>query len=96
MATGISSLTLLTGSPPAPRFAGPIPNPAKLLLYQRHQQDRKKLKIALSKHQQPTCPKQNQEGHVSKSARPAAASRDTGPTPTPALKPAFVPRVTQS
>ena len=82
MATGISSLTLLTGSPPAPRFAGPIPNPVKLLFYQRHQQ--------------PTCPTQNQEGHVSKCARPAAASRDTGPTPTPALKPAFVPRVTQS
>ena len=44
MATGISSLTLLTDSLPAPRFAGPIPNPAKLLLYQRHQQDRNKFK----------------------------------------------------
>ena len=96
MATGISSSTLLTGSPPAPRFAGPIPNPAKLLLYQRHQQDRNKIKNGFSKGTNNQQPKQNQEGYVSKCARPAAASRDTGPTPTPALKPAFVPRVTQS
>ena len=92
MATGISSSTLLTGSPPAPRFAGQIPNPAKLLIYQRHQQDRNKIENGFIK----GTNNQHVQNKIKKCARPAAASRDTGPTPTPALKPAFVPRVTQS
>ena len=34
--------------------------------------------------------------YQAKAHSPAAASRETGPTPSPALKPTFVPRVTQS